>query len=297
MVPELARRRFGLDRAPQFRIRQRGFRERDVLLSRSARDHAREPIGFTIGKSNDAANVAHRALRIHFVERHNLRDPAFAIFLADVFQHFAAPVLTKIDVDIGRRNSFRIQESLKDQSELKRIDIRDSQNVGDERPGRGTTTRSHRNSALLREMDEVPDDQKITDESGALQNVDLVVEPLDQFRIRPGAFPVPFVQTFVTKLAQISLARLSFRHRVFGIFRNAELQFQIDSVGNSDRVRDCLGVVRKQRPHFIGRLEIEVRLVAHSPLIVDHPARPDANHHVVSLVMTALEKMDVVRRD
>src|SRR6266550_214474 len=116
-----ARRRFGLDRAPQFRIRQRGFRERDVLLSRSAWNHAREPIGFTIGKSNDAANVAHRALCIHFVERHNLGDPAFAIFLTDVFQHFAAPVLTKIDVDIGRRNSFRIQESLKDQSELKRI--------------------------------------------------------------------------------------------------------------------------------------------------------------------------------
>src|SRR5213075_511852 len=102
-------------------------------------------------------------------------------------------VLAKIDVDIRRRNALGIQEPLEDQTELERIDIGNAQDKGDERSGRRTTTGAHRNSALLREMNEVPDDQKITDEPGPLENIDFIIEPFDQIRICPGAFAVAFV--------------------------------------------------------------------------------------------------------
>ena len=107
----------------------RGIRERDVLLPRSGRNHVREPIRIAVGKPDDAPDVAHGALRVHFVEGDDLRDAAVAVFLPNVFEHFAPPLLAEIDVDIGRRNAFRIQEPLEEQPELQRIDVGDPEHV------------------------------------------------------------------------------------------------------------------------------------------------------------------------
>ena len=146
-------------------------------------------------------------------------------------------------------------------------------------------------------MNEVPDDQKIADESGALQNVDFVIETLDQFRIRSGALTVAIVQTFVAKLPQVRFARLPFRHRIFRIFRNAEFELEIDPVGDRDRVRDRLGMIREERPHFVSRFEVKLGRIPHPAFVVHHLAGAYTNHHIVRLVVAALEKMDVVRRD
>ena len=109
---------------------------------------------------------------------------------------------------------------------LQRIDVRDSKNISRQRTGGRTAAGPDRNPALFREMDEVPDDQKVTDEPGLLEHAQFVIEPLDQFRVGFRAVAKAIAQTLVTKLAQIRLARFAFRHRVFGIFRNAKLQGQ-----------------------------------------------------------------------
>ena len=103
------------------------------MLARSGRDHPREPVRFAVGKPDHPSNVAHRAFRIHLIERDDLRNAALAVFLPDVFEHFAAPVLAEIDVDIGRRDAFRIQKSIEEQSEVERINVGYSQDVRHER--------------------------------------------------------------------------------------------------------------------------------------------------------------------
>ena len=76
----------------------------------------------------------------------------------------------EVDVDIGRRNAFRIQEPLEDQPELKRIDVGDPQDISDHRACRRSAPRPDRNPAFLGEMDEIPDDEEITDKPCFLQN-------------------------------------------------------------------------------------------------------------------------------
>ena len=105
------------------------------------------------------------------------------------------------------------------------------------------------------------------------------------------------MQTFVAKLAQIRFARLALRGGVLRIFRDTEFQFEINPIGNHQGVCDRLGVFRKQRPHFVGRLEVKFGRIPHSALVVHHLPGADANHHVMRLVVAALEKVDVVRGD
>ena len=267
------------------------------MLARSGRNHAREPVRISVGKPDDAPDVAHGALRVHLVERHDLRDAAIAVFLADVFEHFAAPFLAEIDVDVGRRNAFRIQEPLEDEPVLQRIDIGNSENISGQGTGGRTAPGADWNPALFREMDEVPDDQQITDEPGLLEHAQFVIEPLDQLRISSRALAEAIVQTLVTKLSQIRLARFAFRHRVFRIFRNAKLQREIDAIGDLERIRDRLGMVREKRPHFVRRFEIKLRRITHPPFVLHHLAGADADHHVVRLVVAPLQKMHIVGRD
>ena len=112
---QLFRLWFGRDRAFQFRIFFRGRIECNIQL---VWNHPRDPIGRRVGKSHYAANVTHHALRFQLSERDNLRDATLAILLANILQNFAAARFAKIDIDIGRRNTVRIEKALKDQSEL-----------------------------------------------------------------------------------------------------------------------------------------------------------------------------------
>ena len=105
------------------------------------------------------------------------------------------------------------------------------------------------------------------------------------------------MQSFVAKFAQITFARLAFRRGILGIFRAPEFQFEIAALGNLQRVRDRLRMIREQSAHFVGRFEIKLGHVTHAPLVVHHLAGADADHHVVRLVMAAFEEMHVVRRD
>jgi hypothetical protein len=59
------------------------------------------------------------------------------------------------------------------------------------------------------------------------------------------------VEPLVTKLAQIGFAGFAFGRGVFRIFRNTELKLEIDPVGDDQRVRDRLGMIGKERTHFI----------------------------------------------
>ena len=102
---QLFRLRLGCDRALRLRILFHRRIKRDVEL---VRNHARDPIGIAIRQTHHAAYVAHDALRFQFSKRNDLCDAAFTVFLADVFQDFAAARFAKIDIDVGRRHASRI---------------------------------------------------------------------------------------------------------------------------------------------------------------------------------------------
>jgi len=53
----------------------------------------------------------------------------------DIVDHLAAPAHAEIDINIGHRDAFRIKKTLEEQFVLQRIDVGDTQRIGDQRSG------------------------------------------------------------------------------------------------------------------------------------------------------------------
>ena len=134
------------------------------------RNHLRELVHFAIRHIQRAAHIFQRGLRGHRAERDDLRDALLAVFLADVFDHFAAPAHAEVDVDIGHRDALGVQEALEEQIVLQRIDVGDVQRIADQAARRGAAPRPHRNSLRPRVVDEIPDDQEVAGEAHLLES-------------------------------------------------------------------------------------------------------------------------------
>src|ERR1035437_5729756 len=124
-----------------------------------------------------ATDVADHRLRLHRAERDDLRDVLAAVLARDVVDHFAAPPLAEIDVDVGQRHALRVQEALEDQIEIEWVDVGDAQAIGDEAAGRRPAARPDRDALLAGVADEVPHDQEVPGVLHLLDHVDFVREP------------------------------------------------------------------------------------------------------------------------
>src|SRR5262249_37097844 len=189
-----------------------------------------------IAPAHHSPDIAHDAFRFELAKSDDLRHAAFTILLSDIFEHFTATRFAKINVDVRRRNAVGIQKSLENQPVLQRIDIGNSQNVSDHRSRGRTATRANRDAPLLGEMDEIPNDEQITNEPGFLQHAEFVIEPLEQFRIGRRPLAVAFAQALITKLAQITLARFPGWNRILGIFRAPKFKLEMATLADLERI-------------------------------------------------------------
>ena len=119
------------------------------------------------------ADVAQDAARQERAEGDDLRDAVGAIALAHVGDHFVAPVLAEVDVEIGHRHSFGIEEPLEQEAKPQRVEIGDGERPGDERARARAAPRSDRDSLRLRPLDEVGDDEEIAGEFHVDDDVEL----------------------------------------------------------------------------------------------------------------------------
>ncbi len=140
------------------------------------RDLLGDPIDVGIRHVERAPDVAHHGLRLHRPEGDDLRDVLAAVLPRDVVDHFAAPPLAEVHVDVGQRHALGIEEALEDQVEVDRIDVGDAHAPRDERAGRGASTRPDRDTFLTRVADEVPDDEEVARVAHLPDHRDLVVE-------------------------------------------------------------------------------------------------------------------------
>ena len=75
----------------------------------------------------------------------------------DVLYDLFASDITEINVDIRHSNPFRVQEPLKEERVFQRINVGNSQNIGDNAPCCRSPPRSHGNRLLARVIDKIPD--------------------------------------------------------------------------------------------------------------------------------------------
>ena len=100
--------------------------ERNVEL---LRDHLRDAVALGVRQVERAPNVADDAAGRHRAERDDLHDAVSAVLLHDVVDDLLAPLEAEVDVDIGHRDTLRVQEPLENEIIFQRIELRDPEAV------------------------------------------------------------------------------------------------------------------------------------------------------------------------
>ena len=124
----------------------------------------------------DAPHIPHDRFRLHRTERDDLRDVCTTVLAGDVLDHFAAATLAEVDVDIRQRHAFGVEETLEDEIEINRIDVRDAHAVRHEASCRRPAPWPDWNALLACIADEIPDDQEVAGIAHLLDHLDFVRE-------------------------------------------------------------------------------------------------------------------------
>ena len=117
-----------------------------------------------------APDIADGGFGAHGAEGDDGGDFVFAVFLGGVGDHLAAAIIGIIEVDIGHGDAPGIEEALEEQSIVNRVDIGNSEGKGDQAGG-ARSTYIPPNIGLAGKFTEVPNDQKISVETHAVNNV------------------------------------------------------------------------------------------------------------------------------
>src|SRR5918994_7334593 len=129
-------------------------------------DELGELVRVRVGVLVDTPRVPDRRLRADSPEGDDLGDVLVAaVLVRDVAHHLRAPRDREIYVHIWHVDAVRVQKALEEQRVLQGIEVRNLQRVGDDRAGGRSPPGSDRYLAVLRILDEIPDNQKVVGEA------------------------------------------------------------------------------------------------------------------------------------
>src|SRR5213592_3231374 len=100
-----------------------------------------------------------------------------AVFPGHVVHDLGAPVHAEIHVDVGRRDSFRVEKALEEEVILERVDIGDPQAVSHQAADHRAPSGPDGNAIVASILDEVPDNEEVAGELRLLDHFNLGCEP------------------------------------------------------------------------------------------------------------------------
>eukprot|EP01022_Parablepharisma_sp_SALTPOND_P029433 TRINITY_DN734_c3_g1_i1.p2 TRINITY_DN734_c3_g1~~TRINITY_DN734_c3_g1_i1.p2 ORF type:complete len:1458 (-),score=543.13 TRINITY_DN734_c3_g1_i1:22429-26802(-) len=258
-------------------------------LARLEGNQLGDTVAEVVAQVQHAPDVAHRALGRHGTEGGDLRDRLLAITVLDVLDHAVAAFLAEVDVEVGHRDAFGVQEAFEQQVVAQRIQVGDQQTVGHQRAGAGAPAGSDRHAIVLGPLDEVGHDEEVARE---LHLDDGVVLEL-QARLVAGALLLAFGlvgEQFLQAHFQAGLG-LGYQEVVDGHavrrgevrqLRLAQLQHQVAALGDFDGVGQRARQVGEELGHLGLRLEILLVVeAAHAARIGHDLAIGDASPRLV----------------
>jgi hypothetical protein len=215
---------------------------------------------------------------------------------------FVAAVHAEVDVEVGHRHAFGIEEALEQQVVRQRVEVGDAQCPRHQRAGAGAAAGTDRDALRLAPVDEVRNDQEVTGEPHLDDDVQLGFQArvvlLAGLAGRERIFLQARGQAFARGAAQPRLDRVVARHRECRQCVLAQLHRDVAARGERDRIVDRIGDVGEQRRHFLGRFQVLLGAVFLGSLgIVEHPARSDAHARLVRLEALGVEEAHVVACD
>ena len=156
------------------------------------------------------------------------------VSLVDVVEHFLAPVVLDVHIDVRRlRASFGAdlgEESLEEQAVLHRIDGGDAEAVGDRRVG-GAAAALPEDAAPAGELHGIPHHEKESGETEPRMIVELVVE-LTGLRVRQRCSPA-LVRARVRPLAEKRVVVVTVGHGVVRKRRAHPAEIELALLGNA----------------------------------------------------------------
>ena len=230
-----------------------------------------------------ATHVANRRAREQASKGDDLRHPVSAVAIDHVLDHFVTAVVGEVHVNVRHLDALWVEEALKRQPVLDRVQVRNAQAVQDDAAG-CRAARTARNAASTCPIDEVPDEQNVGGETGLLDHLQLVGEPAALLLRYPLA--VPSQQALLTRALEEFLRRLSGWNEVIERWKAESPEFQIElaPLGDADRIAQRLRQVTEQLPHLCRCLQAErpERLHAHPLGILVGAVGLHAEQHVMS---------------
>ncbi|MNM42531.1 hypothetical protein D3C81_533730 [compost metagenome] len=275
------------------------------ILQRDAED-VRDQLGDTvdqaIGEAEHAAGVAHHRLGRHGAVGDDLADPLAAILARDVVDDFVAAVHAEVDVEVGHRHAFGVEEALEQQVVRQRVQIGDLQRPRHQRAGTGTTARADRDALRFTPLDEVGHDQEVAGEAHLDDGVQLELEAVAVIlRGHAGRDGILFQargQALARFTADPAVQRLLVGHRIVGQEVGAQAHLDVAALGQRQRVVDRIGDVGKQRAHLLGRLQVLlVAVLAWALGVIQHAAGGDAHACFVRAEIGRRQEAHVVAGD
>ena len=141
-------------------------------------DELGEAVDLAVGHLQDAADVADGGLGEKRAEGDDLGDAVAAVLLLDVGDHLLAAVHAEVDVEVRHRDAVGVEEALEEEAVAEGVEVGDGEGVGDEGARARAAAGADGDGVVLGPLDEVGDDEEVAGKAHALDDAELVVEPL-----------------------------------------------------------------------------------------------------------------------
>ena len=254
-------------------------------------DQLRQAIARAVVEPEHPRRVARCGSREHPAERDDLRDRLTPVLVRHVLDHALAALDGEVDVDVRHRDALGVQEALEQQVVLERVDVRDPERVGHDRAGRGAAARADGDAAVLREADEVPDDQEVGGEAHLLDHRQLQLEPLQCLGGR--RVPVARAKALVGKAAQVIRLGLALRRLEARDQHLPQLHLHLAALRDLHRRGHRLRPGGERLGHLGRVLEIELVRVEAQLRLGERALGLHAQERAVVVVIAATEVVNV----
>ncbi len=255
-----------------------------------------------VREAEHAPGVAHHRLGRHGAVGDDLADPLAAVLARDVVDHLVAAVHAEVDVEVGHRHAFRVEEALEQQVVRQRVQVGDLQRPRHQRAGARAAARADRDALVLAPLDEVGHDQEVAGEAHLDDGVELEFEPLEivlaGLARRQRVLLQAFFQAFARLLLDPGVQGLVVGHRVVGQEVGTQPHLDVAALRQRQRVVDGVGDVGEQLAHLLRRFQVLLAAVLARALgVVEHPAGGDAHPCLVRVEVLRRQEAHVVAGD